>query len=140
MSKMGSIILVEDDVEDQELFGEAISELGVKNPMLCFNNGKSVLDYLIQTTEQPFIIFCDINIPLIDGLQLREQIDADEQLRKKSIPFVFFTTSLNKQEIDTAYNLTVQGFFTKENTFASTKETLKLILDYWGKCKHPNSI
>jgi len=135
--KQGPIIVVEDDVEDQELFGEAISELGILNPVVFFNEGVSGLEYLQKTAEQPFIIFCDINVPLMNGLQLREHIDADETLRRKSFPFIFYTSSLNKSEIIKAYKLTVQGFFVKENSFADTKETIRLIIDYWGKCKHP---
>ena len=138
--KQGAIIVVEDDAEDQELFQEAISELGILNPLIFFNEGVSGLDYLQKTIEQPFIIFCDINIPLMNGLQLREHIDADELLRRKSIPFIFYTTSLNESEIEKAYKLTVQGYFVKENSFTATKETIKLILDYWGKCKHPNAL
>jgi len=138
--KQGVIIIVEDDVEDQELFREAIAELGVMNPLIFFNEGVTALDYLQKTPDQPFIIFCDINIPLMNGLQLREHIDADERLRKKSIPFVFYTTSLNKDEINKAYSLTIQGYFIKENSFAETKEAIKLILGYWDKCKHPNSL
>jgi len=138
--KQGVIIIVEDDIEDQEIFREAISELGVMNPLVFFHEGVSALDYLQKTPDQPFIIFCDINIPLMNGLQLREHIDADERLRRKSIPFVFYTTSLNKEEINKAYELTVQGYFVKENSFAETKESIRLILEYWDKCKHPNSI
>ena len=138
--KQGVIIIIEDDIEDQELFREAITELGIMNPLIFFNEGVSGLEYLQKTPDQPFIIFCDINVPLMNGIQLREHIDADERLRKKSIPFIFYTTSLNRAEINKAYNLTVQGYFIKENSFSATKETIKLILDYWGKCKHPNSM
>jgi CheY-like chemotaxis protein len=137
--KPGVIIVIEDDAEDQELFREAISELGILNPLIFFGDGVSGLEYLQRTMEQPFIIFCDINVPLMNGLQLREHIDADETLRRKSIPFIFYTTSLNRAEIEKAYKLTVQGFFVKENTFTSTKEIIRLIIDYWGKCKHPNT-
>jgi CheY-like chemotaxis protein len=137
--KRGPIIVVEDDPEDQELFRDAITELGISNPIIFLNNGESGLEFLRASTEQPFIIFCDINIPKMNGLELREQIDADEELRRKSIPFIFYTTSLNKAEINQAYNHTVQGYFKKEDSFELTKKTLKMILDYWDACKHPNS-
>ena len=139
MSKSGPILILEDDHEDQELLGDALKELGILNQLVFFTNGVSALEYLQATPEQPFIIFSDINLPLMNGLQFREHIDADEKLRRKSIPFIFFTTSGNKLSIEKAYDMTVQGYFTKENTFNTIKETLKLIVDYWTKCKHPNS-
>lgn len=137
--KQGAIIVIEDDKEDQELFSEAIAELRILNPIIFFGEGVSALEYLQKTIEQPFIIFCDINVPLMNGLQLREHIDADPILRRKSIPFIFYTTSLNKPEIEKAYDMMVQGYFVKENTFTAAKESIKLIVDYWGKCKHPNT-
>ena len=60
-------------------------------------------------------------------------------LRKKSIPFVFFSTAANKQEIERAYEMMVQGYFKKKNSMDGIKSTLKIIMDYWTLCKHPNN-
>jgi len=139
MSKTGPFVILEDDHDDQELLRDALKELGVLNSLHFFNNGVTALEYLKSTEDQPFIIFCDINLPLMNGLQFRQHIEDDERLRMKSIPFVFFTTSGDSNGINRAYKLTVQGYFTKENTFPAIKETLKLIIDYWAKCRHPDS-
>lgn len=140
MSKTGPVIILEDDIEDQELLTDAFKEIGFINPLMFFTNGVLALEYLKQSTEQPFLIFSDINLPLMNGLQFREYINADEYLRLKSIPFIFFTTSASKISVEKAYMMTTQGYFIKENTFASLKETLKIIVEYWSKCKHPNSL
>ena len=140
MSKMGPILILEDDKEDQELLQDVFKELEVLNRLIFFTNGQSVIEYLASTPDQPFIILSDINLPVMNGLQLRERIDQDDYLRRKSIPFVFFTTSNDQRAIDLAYELTVQGYFTKGNTFGELKESIRMILHYWTICKHPNSV
>jgi CheY-like chemotaxis protein len=136
----GPILIVDDDVDDHFIFKEIMERLGLSNELRLFRNGYESLEYLRTTQEKPFIIFCDINMPRINGLDLRRTINNEEYLRRKSIPFVFFTTAASKAQIREAYDLTVQGFFIKEQSFIETEKTFKLILDYWDKCLHPNSV
>jgi len=138
MSEAGPIIFVEDDADDQFIYEEICLKLGMKNPVKFFNKAESLLNYLRETAEKPFIIFCDINMPIMDGLQLRKRINEEEQLRRKSIPFVFFSTAATPSQVKTAYDLTVQGFFIKGHNFAETMSTIKMVLDYWRRCRHPN--
>jgi CheY-like chemotaxis protein len=134
------IILVDDDREDEELLKEALEELGIENKLIHFENCIIALDYLKRTTVVPFIIISDINLPKRNGLDFKRQIDADQQLRSKSIPFIFFTTTKDKRSVDTAYKeMTVQGFFQKPTSFHDLKRIIKIIFDYWQECKHPNS-
>ncbi|MGC1241305.1 MAG: response regulator [Chryseosolibacter sp.] len=136
----GPIIFVEDDEDDLFIFEEICGRLNLPNKLLFFQRGEAMLNYLRHTTEQPFIIFCDINMPEMDGLQLRERLNDEEQLRRKSIPFVFFSTAATRQQVKRAYELTVQGFFIKETNFTEAQANFKMILDYWAKCKHPNTM
>lgn len=99
-----------------------------------------MLDYLRTTVEKPFIIFCDINMPMMSGLQLRQVIYNDEFLRQKSIPFVFFTTAASEEQVREAYNLTVQGFFLKPPSFEEIRKLFRLIIEYWDMCRHPNAV
>ena len=140
MSKIGSIVIVEDDLDDQEMIQEAIRELGIKNELVFFDRSLKAFDFLKSTRKQPFIILCDVNLPIQNGIEFKRQIDEDKQLRQKSIPFVFYSTAVDKNSVDTAYkDLTVQGFFKKKNKYEELKSDLKLIVDYWTNCKHPNS-
>jgi len=139
MSKKGPIILVEDDKDDQELIKEVLHSIGVLNKLICFSNGAEALDYLKTTIEQPFLILCDINMPVMDGITLRKHINNNERLRKKSIPFVFLTTTAGKPAITEAYEMSVQGFFEKGSSLSEINDTLQLICDYWQRCRHPNS-
>jgi CheY-like chemotaxis protein len=140
MNTTEPIIIVDDDMDDHFIFREIALKLKLNNELIFFRNGAEVLPYLRTTTQKPFIIFCDMNMPNMDGLELRRRINDDEFLRKKSIPFVFFTTAASKQQVQKAYDLTVQGFFLKESSFIETEKTFQLIIDYWRKCKHPNSV
>jgi CheY-like chemotaxis protein len=53
------------------------------------------LFYLETTQDRPFIILCDINLPGMKGNDLKKIIDDNENLPKKSIPYIFYTTSDN---------------------------------------------
>jgi CheY-like chemotaxis protein len=133
------VIIIEDDYDDQIFLSSAIIDLGYKNQLRFFHDGEAVLTYLQTTTEKPFLIISDINLPGMTGTELKKRINGDESLRKKAIPFIFYTTSDQKYAIDKAYEMMVQGFFVKENSVDKIKSTLKIIMDYWKLCKHPNS-
>jgi CheY-like chemotaxis protein len=140
MPQSGPIIIVEDDKDDQEIVRDIFKELKINNKLIFFGNPKTAFDFLKITAEQPFIILSDINLPQQNGVEFKRQIDEDPQLRAKSIPFIFFSTSADKRAVDTAYKeMTVQGFFQKKSKYDELKSTVKLVLDYWKECRHPNS-
>lgn len=140
MAKSGPIIIVDDDLDDEELIKEALTELGVSNKIIHFANGEDAFLYLRSTLEQAFLILCDVNMPKLNGVEFKRKIDEDPELRKKSIPFVFFTTSVDQSAVTESYTkMTVQGFFKKSNSYEELKKLLTLIIDYWKICYHPNT-
>jgi CheY-like chemotaxis protein len=139
MSKKGPIILIEDDIEDQEITKESINETGITNEVICFTTCDEALTYLMNTMLQPFLILSDVNLPKMSGIDLKRSIDANEYLRKKSIPFIFYSTSADNKTVNSAYEQSVQGYFTKDFNIAEMRNTLTLIFNYWGKCCHPNN-
>lgn len=136
--KNGPIILVEDDPDDQEFIKDALRMLQVKNDVEIFENGQKAFDFLKKAEKQPFMIISDVNLPVMNGLQLREEIQKDEVLRCKCIPFIFLTTSAETKAVKEAFYLAVQGFFVKENSFKGIQQQLKQIIDYWKSSRHPN--
>ena len=138
MASAGPVVVVEDDLDDQEIFTEIFTELQFNNPIIFFQGGQAVLDYLKTTSDKPFIIITDINLSGMDGIQLRSEICKDDYLRQKSIPFVFLTTSDGKHNLQKVYGMQVQGFFQKKSTYEAIKRQIKLIIDYWQECRHPN--
>jgi len=140
MNKGGPIIIIEDDLDDQEILNDVFKELDYKNEIIFFSDGEKALDYLTASTVEPFIIFSDINMPKLNGMQLREKIHQNEDLRVKSIPYLFFSTSAEQQHVVDAYSKSVQGFFIKPNEYSEIKETISTIIKYWKKCVSPNYI
>ena len=135
----GPIIIIEDDQDDQAIFEEVLNELNIPNKIVWFTRCMDAFDYLKNTNEQPFIILSDINLPGQSGIDFKKKIDSDEELRKKSVPFVFFSTSADKGTINEAFiKLTIQGYFQKTNSYSETKNIVSAILEYWKFCKHPN--
>ncbi len=139
MFTKGPILSIEDDEDDRFLIQAIFEELGIKNELIFFGNGKQALDYLLVTPVQPFLILCDVNMPVMNGLELHQFIAENEFLRKKAIPFVFFTTAANASLVNRAYFQSVQGFYQKASTFTEQLQQMKAIIDYWQGCLHPNS-
>jgi CheY-like chemotaxis protein len=138
--KSGPIILLEDDADDQDIFEEVLKELQIPNRLIWFTDADEAFVYLKKTADQPFIIFSDVNIPRKNGVEFKRQIDNDPDLRKKSIPFVFYSTAADQPTINEVYTeMTVQGFFKKSNSFAESVKHIGFILEYWKICKHPNT-
>lgn len=138
MNKNGPIIIIEDDQDDQEILAEVLKELAYKNETLFFNDGQKALDYLTETTAEPFIIFSDINMPKLNGMELRAKVHENEDLRIKSIPYLFFSTVAEQENVIEAYSKSVQGFFIKPANFNDLRDLVKNIVEYWQKCVSPN--
>ena len=138
MSKKGPIILIEDDPDDQQILREVFADLEVENSLHFFDDCDAAFAHLMSIHEKPFLIISDINMPKTNGIELKQRIDSTDYLRRKSIPFVFLTTSDSEQTIDEAYRMTnVQGYFQKSHTMAGIKKKIKLVLDYWTEALHP---
>lgn len=133
------IIIIEDDIDDQEIITSVLESLNIGNKPVFFSNGKDALQFLQTEDVHPFMILSDINMPVMNGFELRTRIYEDKDLRNKSIPFVFYTTAASEKTVSAAYDLTVQGFFVKPQDMASLTVMLKAIMEYWKYCIHPNT-
>ena len=123
MNTMGDIIIIEDDADDRQLlmdiFEEIMEENNYENRLVIVEEASS-----------------DINMPKINGFDLRNQIFSDPKLREKAIPFIFLTTSgYNQDYIKQAYSLSIQGYFAKPNNYKEYKKLLAGILSYWKMAK-----
>lgn len=131
MSKSGPIIVIDDDLEDQLILDEIFKHLNYPNKIIFFSNGNEAVDYLTTTEDFPFLIISDINMPGMNGFEVRNKICSNERLNSKYIPYLFFTTSVDKKAVKEAYSLSVQGYFVKPATMTDLQSTLKKIIDYW---------
>ena len=138
MRKAGPIIVIEDDLEDQQILGEIFKNLNFPNKVIFFSDGGDAIAYLNETEEQPFLILSDINMPKMDGFEVRNRIVTNEKLSLKCIPYLFFTTGVDKKAVHDAYAMSVQGFFIKPATMTELQSTVKKIIEYWQECYAPS--
>ena len=137
MNKTGPIILIEDDLDDLELIIEIFKEIKVENKVHSFSDGIEAYEFLNNFPEQPFLILSDINMPKLNGFELRDKIHNNEQLNLKCIPYLFFTTSAEQKMVVEAYSNSVQGFFVKPSNYNNLKRILTNIVEYWKDCHSP---
>jgi CheY-like chemotaxis protein len=140
MNKRGPIIFIEDDKDDQDILAMVFEELDYANEIIFFDDGLGALEYLTTTDVEPFIVFSDINMPKLTGMELRDKIHENEDLRLKSIPYLFFSTSAEQDHVIDAYSKSIQGFFIKPSGYNELKDLIKSIVEYWQKCVSPNYI
>lgn len=139
MNKKGPIIVIEDDADDQEMLTMVFKELGYANEIVFFGDGLSALEYLQDEKIYPFIILSDINLPKLNGFELKKMVHTNEGLSVKCIPYLFFSTAVNKQAVYDAYTMSAQGFFLKPDTYAKLKHTVHVMIMYWQECYSPNN-
>ena len=136
----GPVILIEDDTEEHDFMREAYASLNMKNKLNFFTRAQEALDYQLTTTDKPFIIISETKLQGMDGVALRKAILSNDYLRKKSIPFVFFTNNPDRADVEAAYDLQVQGYFIKKYSIPETSRMLQQVFDYWRECYHPNNL
>ena len=140
MNKGGPIIIIEDDIDDQHILSDVFEELNYGNKLIFFADSVQALEYLTNTEDEPFLVLSDINMPKLNGMELREKIHNNEDLRLKSIPYLFFTTSAEQKHVIDAYSRSIQGFFVKPNSYDKLKKIIGKIVEYWQECESPNYI
>lgn len=139
MNKNGPIIILEDDADDQEMLKEVFQKLKYPNEVIFFKNGEEALEFLNKADTLPFIILSDINLPKLNGFELRAKLKTDAELELKCIPYLFFSTASNQRTVIDAYSLSVQGFFVKQTSMKELEKTISVIMEYWTRCEAPNS-
>ena len=145
MKNSGEIIIIEDDQDDREfldiVFADVLEEYQYTNKLVFLKDGAEALEYLSKTNNNPFMIISDINMPKMDGFQLRDRIFKDDILNEKCIPYIFLTTSgSNPEQLKKAYKLSIQGFFTKPLNFDDYKTLVHEILNYWKRSLTPTAV
>jgi len=89
-----TILYVDDDPDDTELFSEVVKERHPEFIVKSANNGFEAIKQLHKAKSNhilPCLIIMDINMPIFNGKDAMLQIKRDSQF--KGIPIVMFTTS-----------------------------------------------
>lgn len=138
MKKLGPIIIVEDDLDDQQLLAETFKILNYKREVIFFSDGFEALKCIESSETAPFLILSDVNMPRINGFELKNAIHKSSKSNVRIIPFLFFTTGAQKEAIEEAYANSAQGFFIKPSNMRQLQSIIRKIVDYWEECYSPS--
>lgn len=121
-----SIILVEDDSDDRELFCLVVREMSSAIECMQFSNGKDAFDYLKTAEIPPDIIFTDLDMHLMSGEEFI--IKIKEHQTTKDIPVYIYTTSFMFGHISDIVKAGVAGCVFKSGDFYDFEQSLKKVL------------
>jgi CheY-like chemotaxis protein len=137
MSELKRILLAEDDPRDVELTLKGLEAYRLANDVFTVNNGEEALDYLHRRGKYsdrdeglPVVILLDIKMPLISGLEVLQEIKADERLRR--IPVVMMTSSREDRDLEECYRLGVNAYVVKPLNFLEFVEAVKTVGMFWA--------
>ncbi len=128
------ILLLEDDIVDVMAIKRALTQLNISNPLVVKENGEEGLDYLKTHEELPGIIFLDINMPKMNGIEFLTEIKPNERLAQ--IPVVILTTSNDQQDKLATFAKGISGYMIKPVDYSQFKKMLQTIAEYWKLSEH----
>jgi len=120
-----TILNVDDDEEDIEIFCDAVREIDSSIICLVAKSADEALKILNSDIDLPAYIFLDINMPKVDGNTCLVQIKKDRRLNR--IPVIMYSTHTRKTDIET-YKALNAGFLVKQNSFYELVTELKKVL------------
>lgn len=120
------ICLVDDDKDDRKIFQDAFNELDSKTDLKTFNNGLEVIEYLSEIEEVPDIIFLDLNMPIMGGLETLKEIRKGD--RYKSLSVAIYSTSSAEKDIEETLAAGANIYITKPRNFNCLRDALKRVI------------
>ena len=116
MTPIATVLIVDDDMEDQELLREAIKEVDKSVHCLSAKNGEEALDMLHTLLHKlPQLIFLDLNMPRMNGKIFLRRLKQLGVLNE--IPVIIYTTSKMQIDVEETKQLGARQFITKPNSF-----------------------
>lgn len=121
------VILVDDDPDDRMLFEEAFSELRIESALFLFQNGLELLNHLYSPEAAvPDLIFLDLNMPIMGGMETLENIKQSEKYSK--VPIAIYSTSSHESDIEDTLARGANIYITKPADYHKLKKTLDEVL------------
>lgn len=131
--KTNNVLIVDDDLDDQLMLKEALSECRYENEVKSFYNGQELLDYLNDAEEKPAynevnpgLIILDLNMPKKDGKATLRELRAS--IRYRHIPVIVLSTYADAEEM---YKLGANNYIAKPDTYSELLLIMKEIKDFW---------
>ncbi len=134
---INDIILVEDNKSDAMLTTRALKKHNLANSLIHLVDGAQALDYIFGRGEfegrniqdRPRVIFLDIKMPKVSGLEVLTVLKSDE--RTKQIPIVMMTSSQEEKDIIESHKLGVNSYVVKPVGFENFSKTIADLGFYW---------
>jgi CheY-like chemotaxis protein len=114
-----TVLIVEDDNDLRDAYVMILESEGVD--VQCAENGLKALE-LIKKEGDPGIIFLDLRMPVMDGIEFLKLYDAPSH---ENTEIVVFSNYDAKKEIDEAYELGAQRYVLKAR--AAPKELIRIV-------------
>ena len=137
MKSNGAILLVEDDSTDVLLLERMFAQVQITQQLFVAANGMEVIDFLAKADGShhpdknplPQLILLDLKLPLKSGLEVLKWIREQPVVRR--IPVIVFTSSLDRSDVNGAYDLGANGYFLKTGSLEKMRQLVVLWRDHW---------
>ncbi|VVB84694.1 putative methanogenesis regulatory protein FilR2 [uncultured archaeon] len=131
------ILLVEDNPSDAELALRALKKHNLANKIHLVKDGADALEYIFATGayagrnigSKPKVIFLDLKLPKVDGLEVLQKVKSDE--RTRTIPIVVLTSSHEERDMVESYKLGVNSYIVKTVDFDKFVQAVAQLGMYW---------
>lgn len=129
-----TILVIDDDKDDTELFCEAVSylndfelvsKLGRQIECIAVKDGKFAMDLLATSEKLPDFIFLDINMPVMGGKECLRRIKSDKEL--SNIPVVMLSTAVIEKDKAEFFKIGAVDCIKKPSSF---QDLVKLLSKY----------
>ena len=121
-TRSATILLIEDDADDSFLLMRQLKQAEIDDHVTVIGNGKEALDFLVGAGSIPIIIFLDLKLPGMSGLQFLQKIRQEPRFH--SIPVVVMTGSSNPKDVEECEKLGVTGYLSKPVSLRSFIKTV----------------
>lgn len=142
MNTLKRILLVEDSPKDIELTLTALAEHRLANEVVVVRDGAEALDYLYRRgafrdrpNGEPAVVFLDLKLPKVDGLEVLRQVKTDAQLRR--LPVVIVTSSREEPDVARSYELGANAYVVKPIDFQQFMDAIKELGLFWAVLNEP---
>jgi CheY-like chemotaxis protein len=142
MSKLKSILLVEDDARDLELELAALAKTGLGEEIAVARDGDEALDFLYcrgaftnREDMNPALVLLDLKLTRVDGIQVLAQLRADERLRL--VPVVMLTSSQQERDVSECYRRGANAYVVKPMDSERFIEAVRQIGAFWAVTNQP---
>lgn len=131
------LLIVEDDEDDYFFITSTLKNTGLDCDVRWVKDGEEAMDYLLRQKEWqdpqkspiPSLIILDINMPKKNGLEVL--LEMKETSTLKNLFTIIFTSSKNKANIASAYDLGANSYIQKPSQLDEFTEGMHRILEYW---------